>query len=118
MCTLEQEVMRVLLLDTKNHVLAIATVYTGSVNTTVIRVAELFKAAIRQNCTALIVLLLFFSGEVRWLHYTGRVTDNQASQRQAFPDNILHISIEDVAVTTEIVKAGKILDIDVLDRAP
>jgi len=50
------------------------------------------------------------------LHYTGRVTDNQALQRQAFPDNILHISIEDVAVTREIVQSGKLLDIDVLDH--
>ena len=33
-----------------------------------------------------------------------------------FPDNILHISIEDVAVTKEIVQAGKILDVDVLDH--
>jgi DNA repair protein RadC len=29
---------------------------------------------------------------------------------------ILHISIEDVLVTREIVKAGKLLDIDVLDH--
>jgi hypothetical protein len=65
---------------------------------------------------AAIVLLLVFSGEAVWLHYTGRVTSNQALQRQASPDNILHISIEDVAVTGEIVKAGKILDIDVLDH--
>jgi len=32
------------------------------------------------------------------------------------PDNILHISIEDVAVTREIVQSGRLLDIDVLDH--
>jgi hypothetical protein len=31
---------------------------------------------------------------------------------------ILHISIEDVLVTREIVSAGKLLDVEVLDRAP
>jgi DNA repair protein RadC len=40
----------------------------------------------------------------------------QALHHQAFPDNILHISIEDIAVTKEIVKSGKLLDIDVLDH--
>ena len=90
MSTLEQEVMRVLLLDTKNHVLAIATVYTGSVNTTVIRVAELFKHAIRQNCTAIIIA---------HNHPSGDPTPSP-----------------DVAVTKEIVQAGKILDVDVLDH--
>jgi hypothetical protein len=63
-----------------------------------------------------IVLLLVLSGEAVWLHYISRVTDTQALQRQTFPDNILHISIEDVAVTREVVQAGKILDIDVLDH--
>jgi DNA repair protein RadC len=65
---------------------------------------------------ATIVLLLVFSGEAVWLHYISHVTGNQALHHQAFPDNILHISIEDVAVTREIVQAGKILDIDVLDH--
>jgi len=91
MKVMEQEVMRTLLLDTKNRVLAMPTVYTGSVNTTVIRVAELFKEAIRQNCTSLIVA---------HNHPSGDPTP----------------SPEDVAVTSEIVKAGKILDIDVLDH--
>jgi len=91
MSVLEQEVMRTVLLDTKNRVLAIPTIYAGSVNTTVIRVAELFKEAIRQNCAAIIVA---------HNHPSGDPTP----------------SPEDVAVTSEIVKAGKLLDIDVLDH--
>lgn len=91
MGVMEQEVMRTLLLDTKNRVLAIKTVYAGSVNTTVIRVAELFREAIRQNCAAIIVAHNHPSGD---------------------PSP----SPEDVAVTRELVQAGKLLDIDVLDH--
>ncbi len=91
MALLEQEAMRTLLLDTKNRVLAAPTVYSGSLHTTVIRVAELFKEAVRQNCAAIIVAHNHPSGD---------------------PSP----SPEDVAVTSEIVKAGKILDIDVLDH--
>ena len=44
---LEQEHLRTLLLDTKHHVLASPTIYVGNVNTSVIRVAELFREAIK-----------------------------------------------------------------------
>lgn len=91
MSVLEQEMMRAVLLNTKNHVISIITIYTGSVNTTVIRVAELFREAIRQNCAAIIIA---------HNHPSGDPTP----------------SPEDVAVTSAIVKAGKILDVDVLDH--
>lgn len=91
MALLEQEVMRTLLLDTKNRLIATPTVYKGSLHTTVIRVNELFREAVRQNCAAIIVA---------HNHPSGDPTP----------------SPEDVAVTQEIVKAGKILDIDVLDH--
>ncbi len=91
MSCMEQEVMRTVLLDTKNHVLSIPTVYRGSLHTTVIRVSELFREAVRQNCAAIIVA---------HNHPSGDPTP----------------SPEDVAVTREIVQAGKILDIDVLDH--
>jgi DNA repair protein RadC len=88
---LEQEHLRVLLLDTKHHVLASPTVYIGNVNTSVIRVAELFREAIRLNCAALIVA---------HNHPSGDPTPS--------PD--------DVRVTEQIVQAGKLLDIEVLDH--
>lgn len=91
MSVLEQETMRTILLDTKNRVLAIPTVYRGSLHTTVVRVTELFREAVRQNCAGLIIA---------HNHPSGDPTP----------------SPEDVAVTAEIVKAGKILDIDVLDH--
>jgi len=88
---LEQEEMHVLLLDTKNRLVGSQRVYEGSVHTTVIRVGELFREAIRKNCTHIIVA---------HNHPSGDPTP----------------SPEDVAVTQEIVRAGKILDIEVLDH--
>jgi len=91
MSMLEQEHLRTILLDTKNHVVAIPTIYVGSVNTTMIRVAEVFREAIRRNCPAIIVLHNHPSGDP-------------------------NPSPEDVMVTKQIVEAGKLLDIDCLDH--
>jgi len=88
---LEQEHLRVFLLDTRNHVLDIVEVYKGSVNSSQIRVGELFKPAVRQNATAIIVA---------HNHPSGDPTPS--------PD--------DVAVTRAIVQAGKLLNVDVLDH--
>jgi DNA repair protein RadC len=91
MSALEQEHLRVLLLDTRNHVLDIVEVYQGSVNTSQIRVGEVFKAAIRRNATAVIVV---------HNHPSGDPTPS--------PD--------DLAVTRALVQAGKLLDLEVLDH--
>ena len=88
---LEQEHLRVILLDTKNHVVAIPTIYVGSVNTTMIRVSEVFREAIRRNCPAIIV-----------------AHNHPSSDPTPSP--------EDVAVTRQIVEAGKLLDIEPLDH--
>jgi hypothetical protein len=55
MSALEQEHLRVILLDRRNRVLAIVEVYKGSVNSSQVRVGELFKEAIRANASAIIV---------------------------------------------------------------
>lgn len=91
MSALEQEHLRVILLDRRNRVLAIVEVYKGSVNSSQVRVGELFKEAIRANASAIIVT---------HNHPSGDPTPS--------PD--------DVAVTRAIVQAGKLLDIDVLDH--
>lgn len=88
---LEQEEMWTLYLDTKNRVLGKAQVYQGSVHTTVVRIAELFRAAVRNNATAIILA---------HNHPSGDPTP----------------SPEDAAITREIVKAGALLDIEVLDH--
>jgi DNA repair protein RadC len=91
MSALEQEHLRVMLLDRRNRVTEIVEVYKGSVNSSQVRVGELFKDAIRANASAVIVA---------HNHPSGDPTPS--------PD--------DVAVTRAIVQAGKLLDIDVLDH--
>jgi DNA repair protein RadC len=91
MSALEQEHLRVILLDIRNRVLEVADVYRGSVNSSQVRVGEVFKAAVRRNAPALIVV---------HNHPSGDPTPS--------PD--------DVAVTRAIVQAGKLLDVDVLDH--
>jgi DNA repair protein RadC len=91
MSALEQEHLRVILLDIRNRVLETVELYKGSVNSSQVRVGEIFKAAVRRNASALIVI---------HNHPSGDPTPS--------PD--------DVAVTRAIVQAGKLLDVDVLDH--
>jgi len=63
MSALEQEHLRVLLLDTRNRVLDIVEIYRGSLNSSQVRVGELFRAAIRRNAAALIVVHNHPSGD-------------------------------------------------------
>ena len=88
---LDQEELRVIVLDTRNNVLKIPTIYKGSLNTSVVRVAEVLRPAIELQGAAQIV------------------AHNHPSQDPS-------PSPEDVRVTRQIVKAGKLLDIDVLDH--
>ncbi|HET9588065.1 MAG TPA: DNA repair protein RadC [Anaerolineales bacterium] len=91
MSAFEQEHLRVILLDRRNRVLETVEVYKGSVNSSQVRVGELFKEAIRKNASAMIVI---------HNHPSGDPTPS--------PD--------DVAVTRAIVHAGKLLDVEVLDH--
>ncbi len=91
MALLEQEHLRLMLLDTKNRVLQVPTVYIGNLNTSVVRVGELFRYALRENSASVIVI---------HNHPSGDPTP----------------SPEDARVTERIVEAGKLLDIEVLDH--
>jgi DNA repair protein RadC len=88
---LDQEELRVLLLDTKNRIIKLHTVYRGSLNASMVRVGEVFKEAVKLNAAAIIVA---------HQHPSGDPTP----------------SPEDVLVTREIVAAGKLLDIETLDH--
>jgi len=55
MALLEQEYLRVMLLDTRNRVLDILEVYHGSVNSSQVRVGELFRPALQRLAPAIIV---------------------------------------------------------------
>jgi len=91
MGALEQEELRTIIVDTKNQVLKIHTVYVGSLNTAVVRIAEVFREAIRLNAAAIIVV-------------------------HNHPSSDPTPSAEDVHVTRQLVEAGKLLSIDVLDH--
>jgi DNA repair protein RadC len=91
MSALEQEELRVILLDTRNRVIDIADVYRGSLNSSQVRVGELFKTAVRRNCAALIV-----------------VHNHPSGDPAPSPD--------DIAITRALVQAGKLLDVEVLDH--
>lgn len=87
----ETEHLRVVLLDTRNRPLRKVEVYQGSVNTSLIRVGEVFREAVRANASSIIVAHNHPSGD---------------------PSP----SPEDVAVTRAMVDAGRLLDIEVLDH--
>ncbi|HLF01563.1 MAG TPA: DNA repair protein RadC [Anaerolineales bacterium] len=91
MRALDQEVVKVLLLDTRNRLLNVADVYRGSLNTSMIRVGELFREAVKQNAASIIVAHNHPSGDP-----------------SPSPD--------DVAVTRMMVEAGRLLDIPVHDH--
>lgn len=89
----QQEHLRVLLLDTKNFIINNwrQSLYKGSLNSSVVRVGEVFREAIRSNAAALIVA---------HNHPSGDPTP----------------SPEDIRVTRELCAAGKLLEIELLDH--
>jgi DNA repair protein RadC len=91
MSALEQEELWVMQLNTRNNHLATDVVYRGSLNSSQVRVGELFKGAVRRNAATIIVA---------HNHPSGDPTPS--------PD--------DIAVTRAIVETGKLLDIEVLDH--
>ncbi|MBI3340128.1 MAG: DNA repair protein RadC [Chloroflexi bacterium] len=91
MSLLEKEHLRVILLNTRNHVLDVVQIYEGSVNCSQVRVGEVFKPAVARNAPSIIVA---------HSHPSGDPTPS--------PD--------DVAVTRAIVQAGKLLDVSCLDH--
>ncbi len=88
---LEQEVLRVIILNTKHQILKTVDVHRGTVNSSLVRVAEVFKEAIRVNGPAILVA---------HNHPSGDPTPSR----------------QDVEITEQIVGAGKLLDVDVLDH--
>jgi len=91
MSVLDQEQLRVVVLNTKNQVISIEVVYQGNLNSTVVRIGELFKEAVRRNGASVILA-------------------------HNHPTGSLEPSPEDLEVTRQAVKAGKLLEIEVLDH--
>jgi len=88
---LEREELRVVILDTKNHVLRVQTVYQGNVSSSLVRIGELFRDAVRLNAASVILV---------HNHPSGDPTPS--------PD--------DLHLTAEALAAGRLLDVGLLDH--
>ena len=88
---LDREEMWVACLDTRNRIKCLVVLYKGSVNTSQVRVAEVFRQAIIENALAIVLA-------------------------HNHPSHDISPSPDDVAVTRAIVQAGKLLDIETLDH--
>lgn len=91
MADLDQEQLRVLLLDTKNRVIRTVIVYQGSVNSAQVRVAELFRDAVRANAPSIILVHNHPSG------------DPEPSRA-------------DAQITREAARIGDLLGVEVIDH--
>lgn len=88
----EQEHLYVLLLDTRNRLMGEPKlIYHGSLNTSLIRVGEVFRDALKVNAAAIVVA-------------------------HNHPSHLPDPSPEDLAVTRALVEAGKLLDVEVVDH--
>ncbi len=88
---LQQEELRLLVLDTKHRVLAAPTLYRGTVSAAPGRVSELFREAIRRNASRIAIAHNHPSGD-------------------PVP------SADDVEFTRAVVDAGDLLEVPVLDH--
>ena len=91
MGALAQEQLRVLLLNTRNQVMGQRVVYIGNVNSSVVRPAEVLRAAVIESAPSIII-----------------AHNHPSSDPTPSP--------EDVSITRELVHAGKLLGIDLLDH--
>ncbi len=91
MQTLQQEEMRLVILDTKNRVLATPTLYRGTISSAPGRLAEVYRDAVRRGASHLAMV---------HNHPSGDPTPSR----------------DDVAFTREAVAAGELLGIELLDH--
>lgn len=91
MALLEQEELRVVLLTTRHEVITVRDVYRGNVSSAIVRIGEIFRDAVREGCPGIIAVHNHPSGD---------------------PSP----SPEDINLTKQLVEAGRMLGIDVLDH--
>lgn len=88
---LEREELRSVLLNTKNTVTGMVTVYRGNLAGSSVRIGEVFREAVRRQSAAMVVAHNHPSGD---------------------PSP----SAEDLRITRELADAGRLLDIELLDH--
>lgn len=86
-----QESLWCLLLDIKNHIRYEVLAYRGTVNTTQVRVAEIFREAVRYGIPAIILA-------------------------HNHPSSDVTPSPEDYECTSRLIEAGKVIDVELLDH--
>ena len=91
MSYLDHEEMRILCLDTKNRVVANIRLYQGTINSSLLRVAEIFRPAVTRNCPGILICHNHPSGDPK-------------------------PSPEDEQVTRQLVEAAKLFEIDLIDH--
>jgi DNA repair protein RadC len=91
MAYLDTEQIRILLLDAKGQLVEKASLYQGTANSSVLRAAEVFRPAVIRNCPGLILC---------HNHPSGDPTPSK----------------EDIETTRQLVEAGRILDIELVDH--
>lgn len=88
---LNQEVLKVVLLNTKNIIIGIRDVFKGSLNTSIVHPREIFKQAINRNSASIIIC---------HNHPSGDPTPSK----------------EDINITSRIKECGNIIGIQLLDH--
>jgi DNA repair protein RadC len=91
MALLDQEELRVILLTTRHEVICERKVYRGNVSSAIVRVSEVFRDAVREGCPAIIAVHNHPSGDPQ-------------------------PSAEDAALTKQLLEAGRLLGIELLDH--
>ena len=91
MSALAQEQLRVLLLDTKNHVIGQRVVYQGNVSSAIVRAAEVFRHAVVEAVPSIAIA-------------------------HNHPSGVADPSPEDVAITRKLKQAADLLDIELVDH--
>jgi DNA repair protein RadC len=88
---LKKEVFKVILLNTKNHIIKLLDISVGSLNSSIVHPREVFSEAVKSGCSGMLLVHNHPSG------------DPEPSR-------------EDIETTRRLVSAGNILGINVLDH--
>ncbi|MDU2460722.1 MAG: DNA repair protein RadC [Clostridium sp.] len=91
MMSLKQEILKLIMLDTKNNIIGIKDVFKGSLNTSIVHPREIFKEALKKSSSSIIIC---------HNHTSGDPTPSK----------------EDINITLRLKECSKIIGIDLLDH--
>lgn len=91
MMSLKQEILKLIMLDTKNNIVGIKDVFKGSLNTSIVHPREIFKEALKKSSSSIIIC---------HNHPSGDPTPSK----------------EDINITLRLKECSKIIGVDLLDH--